>query len=83
MLVHMHDLLLTLPFDTAFNFWQQAQIEAFNDQLSSADTEDFSDMPDLIEDTEWTGDQHITLPLTERAPIAIQPVLTFLSSDLH
>ena len=52
MLAHMHDLLLTLPFDAAFNVWQQAQMEAFNDHLSSADTEDFSDMPDLIEDTE-------------------------------
>ncbi len=52
MLAHMHDLFLTLPFDAAFNVWQQAQMEALNDQLSSADTEDFSDMPDLIEDTE-------------------------------
>ncbi len=51
-LAHIHDHLLTLPFDTAFNVWQQAQMETFNDQLSSADTEDFSDMPDLIEDTE-------------------------------
>jgi hypothetical protein len=48
----MHDLFLTLPHVTMLNVLLQAYYEQVDDQLSSADTENYSDMPDLDSDTE-------------------------------
>ncbi len=48
----MHDLFLTLPHVTVLNVLLQAYNEQVDDQLSSADTENYSDMPDLVTDTE-------------------------------
>lgn len=36
-----------VQYNPQFNVLQQAYTDAFNDQLSAADTEDYSDLPDL------------------------------------
>jgi hypothetical protein len=48
---HVHtpiaEMLFILQDNIQFNVLHQVYTDAFNDQLSAADTEDYSDLPDL------------------------------------
>jgi hypothetical protein len=49
--VHMSldEMELIVQYNPQFIFFQQAYSDASDDQLSAADTEDFSDLPDLVD----------------------------------
>jgi hypothetical protein len=50
---HVHtpiaEILYVVQYNPQFFVFQQAYTDAFNDQLSAADTEDYSDLPDLVD----------------------------------
>ena len=50
---HIHtpiaEILYVVQYNPQFFVFQQAYTDAFNDQLSAADTEDYSDVPDLVD----------------------------------
>ncbi len=51
---HIHtpitEMLLIMQINPQFHVFQQAYTNELNDQLSSADTEDYSDLPDLVDE---------------------------------
>ncbi len=50
---HVHtpiaEILYVVQYNPQLFVFQQAYTDAFNDQLSAADTEDYSDLPDLVD----------------------------------
>ena len=48
----MHEIMQMLPDVTVLYFWQNAYNQANDDRMSSADTEEYMDMPDLVDDIE-------------------------------
>ncbi len=50
---HVHtpiaEIYYVVQYNPQFFVFQQAYTDAFNDQLSAADTEDYSDLPDLVD----------------------------------
>ena len=48
----MHEIMQMLPDVTVLYFWQHAYNQANDDRMSSADTEEYMDMPDLVDDIE-------------------------------
>ena len=45
-----HDMLFIVQYNPQFYVLQQAFTNELNDQLSAADTEDYSDIPDLVDE---------------------------------
>ena len=51
---HIHtplaEMLYIMQLNPQFYVFQQAYTNELNDQLSAADTEDYSDLPDLVDE---------------------------------
>ncbi len=51
---HIHtsitEMLFIIQINPQFYVFQQAYTNELNDQLSAADTEDYSDLPDLVDE---------------------------------
>jgi hypothetical protein len=50
--IHMHiaEMMFIVQYNPQFYIFQQAYTDELNDQLSAADTEDYADMPDLVDE---------------------------------
>ena len=50
--IHMHiaEMMFIVQYNPQFYIVQQAYTDELNDQLSAADTEDYADMPDLVDE---------------------------------
>jgi hypothetical protein len=50
--IHMHiaEMMFIVQYNPQFYIFQQAYTDTLNDQLSAADTEDYADMPDLVDE---------------------------------
>ncbi len=46
---HIAEILFVVQYNPQLFVFQQAYTDAFDDQLSAADTEDYSDVPDLVD----------------------------------
>ncbi len=48
--IFIHEMFYVMQYNAHFYVDQQMYTDAFNDQLSNADTEDYSDLPELVDE---------------------------------